>query len=288
MDPAGGAGAMGAACASQGGVVMQKEARRVARLALFGLIVAVGVFLAGSGIALGQPGPGVAQNHFRCYIISQQTPQPAVAITLDDQFNETPQSTFAGEPVMLCPPTEKTIGNEVVGPIEEEEQHYALYNAPGVAEPQTVLVTNQFGTDVAWQITTPKYVMVPTAKLTVNGVATGFEFGAVQEEMQHYWCYEVNGPRAGVSAILDDQFDGPDKVRITRPTLFCAPAEKVSTEGTFPILDEETHLACYEIHGKQKTQQFTVGVQNQFETDIWQTAAWEILCAPSTKALPTP
>ena len=54
-----------------------------------------------------------------------------------------------------------------------------------------------------------------------------------------------------------------------------------SKKKTFEIEDEDLHLACYEIHGKQKTEQFTVGVANQFEEDEFQSAAWEILCTPA-------
>ena len=220
------------------------------------------------------------QNHFRCYIVSQQTPQAGETITLEDQFNENdPQTVTVGEPVMICAPTEKTVGEDVFE-IEDENEHFVLYNAPDEAEPRIVQVTNQFGTDIPWLITTPKYILVPTAK-TVDGDV----FDDV-DNLNHYWCYEANGPRARVRAKLDDQFSGPDNVRVTTPTLFCAPAEKVSADGTFEVLDEELHYACYEIHGKQKTEQHTVGVENQFETDIYQTAAWEILCAPSEKTLP--
>jgi hypothetical protein len=258
--------------------MMQRKTFRPGALALFGLIAAVGVLLVGTGVALGQ-GRQVDQNHFRCYIISQQTPQPAAAITLDDQFTEGPMSTFAGEPIMFCPPTEKTIGGQVIGPIEDEEEHYALYNAPGPAVPRTVFVTDQFGTDVPWQITTPKYVMVPTAK------TIGEDTFDDRENMNHYWCYEASGPRVNARVTLDDQFNGPDSLRVTRPTLLCTPAEKVHDGQTFEIEDEDLHLACYEIHGKQKTQQFTLTAENQFETDQWQTGPWEILCAPAEKAL---
>jgi hypothetical protein len=258
---------------------MQGIGRRILRLTRFGLGAAVGLLFLGTGVALCRN--QVDQNHFRCYIISSQTPQPAESITLEDQFNvEAPQSVLVGEPLMFCPPTEKTIGGEVVGPIEDEEEHYALYPAPGTAVPRTVLVTDQFGTNVPWQLTTPKYVMVPTAK-TINNMT--FDDRA---NMNHYWCYQATGPRVGVRATLDDQFSGPDTVRVTTPTLFCNPAAKVHNGVPFPIVDEETHLACYEIHGKQKTQQHTFTAENQFETDQWQTAAWEILCAPAQKALP--
>jgi hypothetical protein len=233
---------------------------------------------AGAGLALAQP--QTDENHFRCYIVSQQTPQPAETVTLEDQFNEgTPDTVTVGEPVYICAPTAKTVSGTTFD-IENEDQHYALYTAPADANPRTILVTDQFRTEAAWRVTTPKYIMVPTAK-TIGGVA----FDDV-EDSQHYWCYEANGPRVGVRATLEDQFSGPDNVRITTPTLFCNPAEKVSDDGTFEIEDEDLHYACYEIHGKQKTQQFTIGAENQFEEDTWQTGPWEIICAPAEKTLP--
>jgi hypothetical protein len=242
--------------------------------------VLVGMAILIIGAVGAQAAPPSDQNHFRCYIVSQQTPQAGQTITLEDQFNEgDPQTVIVGEPVMICTPTEKTVGEDV-SEIEDENEHFVLYNAPDEAEPRIVLVTNQFGTDVSWMVTTPTYILVPTAK-TVDGQT--FDD---RDDLQHYWCYEANGPRSGVRAKLHDQFSGPDNVRITTPTLFCNPAEKVANGEKFPILDEDLHLACYEIHGKQKTQQFTVGVENQFEKDIYQTAAWEILCAPSEKNLP--
>jgi len=242
------------------------------------VLVGTAILLIGAMGAQAQPSGD--QNHFRCYIVSQQTPQAGQTITLEDQFNEgQPQTVTVGEPVMICAPTEKTVGGEVF-PIEDENEHFVLYTAPAEAEPRIIQVTNQFGTDVSWLVTTPKYILVPTAK-TVDG-----ETFDDRDDLNHYWCYEANGPRAGVRATLDDQFSGPNNVRVTTPTLFCNPAEKVANGETFPILDEDLHLACYEIHGKQKTQQHTVGVENQFETDVFQTGPWEILCAPSEKTLP--
>ena len=214
-------------------------------------------------------------------MVSQQTPQPVTTVTLEDQFTTAPVTVNVGEPIMVCAPTAKTVGGDVF-PIDDEQEHFVLYNAPSVATPRTVLVTDQFGTDVPWQLTTPKYLLVPTAK-TVGGVT--FDD---RRNQNRYWCYEAKGPRIGVRATLDDQFSGPDAVRVTTPTLFCNPAEKVHGGTTFPIEDEQLHLACYEIHGKQKTEQHTIGIENQFETDTYQTSAWEILCAPAEKTLPGP
>jgi len=252
---------------------MSPRLKAVVVLAAVSLVFA----MMGVGAALAQPLSD--ENHFRCYVVSQQTPQPAEAITLDDQFTAGAVSTLVGEPVMFCAPTAKTVGGETF-PIENEEQHYTLYTAPGRATPQTVLVTDQFGTDVPWQLTTPKYVMVPTAK-TIDGQTFDDRDG-----MNHYWCYEASGPRVGARGTLEDQFSGPDNVRVTTPTLLCTPAEKVHDEETTQIEDEDLHLACYEIHGKQKTENVTFTAENQFETDEFQIAAWEILCAPAEKTLP--
>jgi hypothetical protein len=251
--------------------------KRRIHLALVPALVGVTVLLLAGVPASAQPPSN--ENHFRCYIVSQQTPQPAQTITLDDQFTDGPETVMVGEPVMFCAPTAKTVGAEV-SPIEDEEEHYTLYNAPGVASPRDVLVTDQFATDAPWQVTTPKYLLVPTAK-TIGG-----ETFDDRADLNHYWCYEANGPRVGVRATLEDQFSGPDNVRITTPTLLCNPAEKVHDNETFRIEDRNLHLACYEVHGKQKTEQFTFGAENQFETDEFQIASWEILCAPAEKTLP--
>jgi hypothetical protein len=246
-------------------------------IALSFLGVAVLVVAGGSAPAQRPPSN---ENHFRCYIVSQQTPQPAETITLEDQFTTAPEQVTVGEPVMFCAPTEKTHGQDVF-PIEDEEEHYTLYNAPSEASPRDVLVTDQFAEDAPWEVTTPKYVLVPTAK-TIGGQT--FDD---RDNLNHYWCYEANGPRIGDRVTLDDQFNGPDNVRVTTPTLLCNPAEKVHDTQRFRIEDRNLHLACYEIHGKQATEQFTLTAENQFETDEFQTGPWEILCAPAEKSLPS-
>jgi hypothetical protein len=247
----------------------------------FAVAAVLALLIGGSDVPAQQPGEEI---HFRCYIVSQQTPQAPVTITLDDQFTDGPETTTVGEPVMFCVPTEKTVAGEVF-PIPEdpeEQPHYTLYNAPGVASPRTIQVTDQFG-EAEWQVTTPKYVLVPSTK-TINGVTFG---GDVFDRLNHYWCYEANGPRVGVQATLEDQFSGPDEVRVTTPTLFCNPAEKVSPAGRFRIEDRRLHLACYEVHGKQATEQFTFTVHNQFEDDEYQITSWEIFCAPAAKEIPS-
>ena len=126
---------------------------------------------------------------------------------------------LVGEPVMFCAPTAKTVAGEVFE-IEDEDEHYTLYPAPAPASPRDILVTDQFGQDVAWQVTTPKYVMVPSAK-TIDGET----FDDV-DDMNHYWRYEVSGPRVGVRATLEDQFSGPDQVRVHHADVVLQPGRE--------------------------------------------------------------
>jgi hypothetical protein len=99
--------------------------------------------------------PPANEIHFRCYIVSQQTPQAAATITLEDQFRTEPETVTVGEPVNgLRADYEDGRRGDVRA--RGEEGHFVLYNAPGVATPRSVLVTDRFGTEVEWQVTTPK------------------------------------------------------------------------------------------------------------------------------------
>ena len=48
------------------------------------------------------------ETHFRCYIVSQQTPQPATPVTLTDQFLEN-VSIEIDEPLQFCAPVGKNV-----------------------------------------------------------------------------------------------------------------------------------------------------------------------------------
>src|SRR5687767_5049385 len=82
-------------------------------------------------------------NHFRCYIVSEQTPQPATPVTLSDQFLEDVTLTV-DEPLQFCAPTDKTVGEETFE-IQEPEEHLTMYVAPQELTPHlTVSTEDQF------------------------------------------------------------------------------------------------------------------------------------------------
>jgi hypothetical protein len=208
------------------------------------------------------------ETHFRCYTVSNQTPEPANLVTLDDQFLP-PTMLSVDEPELFCAPTSKN-GLE----IEEPEEHLTTYNAPSPLEPDLMVSTeDQFGPRTL-RLTGARELYVPTQKLVGD---LGFP-----RRLNHYWCYEASGPKVGQTVTLDDQF-GSDTVRVERPHRFCNPVEKVSEAGRFRIVERRVHLTCYEIFGPQRTEATTFGVFNQFETDMFTVTSFQLLCVPAEK-----
>ena len=60
---------------------MDRKWHRFTPLALLGLLLIVAV-----PMAQAQPVDFEEETHFRCYTVSNQTPEPANLVTLDDQF----------------------------------------------------------------------------------------------------------------------------------------------------------------------------------------------------------
>jgi hypothetical protein len=246
---------------------MARTSLRLLALAAFGLLV------------LAQPAqaqPPVdfeEETHFRCYTISNQTPEPANLVTLDDQFLP-PTMLSVDEPELFCPPTSKN-GLE----IEEPDEHLTTYNAPAPLEPDlSVSTEDQFGPRTL-RVIGARELYVPTQKLVGD-----LDF---PDELNHYWCYEAEGPRVRQRVTLEDQF-GTDTVRVERPHRFCNPVEKTFMDETFPIEEEEVHLTCYEIFAPQKTEAQTFGVFNQFEEDTFTITSFQLLCVPAEKIGFTP
>jgi hypothetical protein len=242
---------------------MDRKWHRFTLLPLLGLFLAVAV-----PVAQAQRVDFEKETHFRCYTISNQTPEPTNLVTLDDQFLP-PTMLSVDEPELFCPPTSKN-GLE----IEEPEEHLTTYSAPLPLEPDLMVDTeDQFGLRPL-RVISARELFVPTQKLVGD---LGFP-----DRLNHYWCYEASGPKVGQTVTLADQF-GTDTVRVERPHRFCNPVEKVSEAGRFRIEERAVHLTCYEIFGPQRTEATTFGVFNQFETDLFTVTSYQLLCVPSAK-----
>jgi hypothetical protein len=242
---------------------MKRRSHRIIALTALGLLVTLAVSTAQARVAFEK------ETHFRCYIVSKQTPEPAQTVTLRDQFIDEATLTV-DEPLQFCAPTSKN-GAEILEP----EEHLTMYAAPQELTPHlTVSTADQFGARTL-EVVGARVLLVPTQKLV-----GGLEF---PERLNHYWCYEANGERVGVSVTLEDQFSGPDTVRVEQPVLFCNPVVKIHAGVRFRIEERQVHLTCYDLHGPQRTQATQFGMTNQLETDTFTVTSWELLCVPSEK-----
>jgi hypothetical protein len=247
---------------------MERHWSRIAILALLGGLLAVAV-----PTAWAQRVDFERETHFRCYIVSRQTPQPATPVTLSDQFLED-VPLEVDEPLQFCAPTSKAML-----PIEEPEEHLTMYGAATNLTPHLIISTeDQFGPRTL-EAVGARVLLVPTQKLTLAGEPTGLDF---PDKLNHSWCYEVNGEPVNQEVRLEDQF-GTDTVRVEQPQLFCNPVEKVRDGQRTRIEEREVHLTCYDLHGPQQTEATQAGIFNQFERDTFTITAWELLCVPSAK-----
>jgi len=208
----------------------------------------------------------VKETHFRCYIVSNQTPAAPQTVILDDQFMP-PTTVSIDEPLEFCPPTSKNGAT-----IEDPEEHLTMY-AASIPLPQALSVRtqDQFGLRTL-TVASARVLLVPTEKNDL-GEPT---------RLNHYWCYAANGPKVGQTVTLADQF-GSNTVRVAEPEYFCNPVEKTHGGTTYRIVEQDVHLTCYDIKGPQKTKAQTFRVQNQIESDIFTVTSWDILCVPSAK-----
>ena len=101
------------------------------------------------------------ETHFRCYIVSEQTPEPAETVTLTDQFQS--ETLTVDEPLQFCAPTSKD-----GAPIEKPEEHLTMYGAARELVPHlTVSTTDQFGPRTLRAVGA-RSLLVPTQKLVGN------------------------------------------------------------------------------------------------------------------------
>src|SRR6266542_4495221 len=175
---------------------MKRSLAQVVARALCGLLLAIAalvVSLAADHAAVPSAQarvPFERETHFRCYIVSQQTPQAAETVTLSDQFLRNVTLTV-DEPLQFCAPTSK---NGL--PIEEPEEHLTMYGAAHELSPHLrVFTEDQFGTRTL-EAVGARVLLVPTQKLVGD---LGFP-----EKLNHYWCYDVFVEDVATTVTLDD------------------------------------------------------------------------------------
>jgi hypothetical protein len=113
---------------------------------------------------------------------------------------------------------------------------------------------DQFGTH-EWMLGDAWYLVLPALKN--EGV------GQPLPELNHYLCYEAQGPTLGIQVRLTDQFD-QTMVVVLEGKYFCNPCEKTTPDGfVYPIVDPFAHLTVYFVENPQ-VYDIPVLMQDQF------------------------
>jgi hypothetical protein len=218
-------------------------------------------------------------DHFWCYIISSETPQPSVDATLTDQFFTAPGVPVkVGTPLQFCNPvTTKTVGGAVLPIFVNAIDHLTMYHlekSPTLPTSRTLFASNQFGPQQQLTVDKATTLMVPTQKDSLG----------TPEDLDHFLCYPVSGDSLAKTVTLTDQFQ-TQNVIVEAPTLFCNPVMKTIGGITTEILNPDAHLLCYDIRLPKATTARHPQIVNQLETDSFTVTSTPMLCVPSTKTV---
>jgi len=185
-------------------------------------------------------------------------------IELVDQFRDFTTTTVQFDKFAL--PVEK---NEE--PMWNQQAHQTWWI---ISDPQSIwwtILQNQFGNQV-WQVKDSRYLVLPATK---NDPTT------ILDDINHYKCYDAIGPALDIEVTLVDQF-GSYTMMVKEPVLFCNPVEKTVDGVTYPIINNEAHLACYRVEPFVPSDRDVIAY-DQFGD--WQITVHEPcwLCVPSLK-----
>jgi hypothetical protein len=202
----------------------------------------------------------------------------APTVTIADQFGVMPDVDL-GEVFYLLNPVAKSCPSCEPPIVVEPAQHLVGYEILDVAPPLGVSIVNQFGPQEI-VVRDPAFLAVPSEKTETTLPPT-----PVPLTIDHYKCYQADGPAIGLAVSLTDQF-GTAPAMVGPVVFFCNPADK-NGEG---IVNLDGHLTCYEIDHSFTPLEVTI--RNQFHETPIDVDLPFALCVPSLKLgfdpLPTP
>jgi hypothetical protein len=150
-------------------------------------------------------------------------------IWLRDQFGE----------VMVSPLELRKFSTPVsknLEPICDEIAHQSWWEFRFPEPPRIVEVWNQFGR-FEWTLGDAVYLIMPALKFPEPGQEIPI--------LNHYVCYDAQGPSVDIPVRLRDQF-GEETVVVLHPVYFCNPCEKQTPDGIIhPIIDHNALITVY-------------------------------------------
>jgi hypothetical protein len=279
--------------------------------------VAIAVTLALVNIASAAVAPG---DHYLCHssrLFRGEVPPALGSTHLKDQFED--RTYLVGAPNAICNPATKnfTSGDEPPAFPAVHQEAYGIHLPPGQGiAPRTHFIKDQFGV-LYFSAIRADSLLVRSGKLDLGtnfgddrcrsdvgcsasqrclgGVCVDPSFPTAPADtvgVDNFKCYrvaQVGSPRfhpiLGGRVEVTDQFDGPRKYSVLRPTKLCNP---VNVDGRNPGADQHVgHLVCYEVRQSRVVRRprflpHKVSVSNGFFPDArLDTRPVRELCVPS-------
>lgn len=228
------------------------------------------VDLAIFAIHWGHAGPviGVCQagiDHYKPYDIINGPVIPG-PVTLTDQFGTTNHDILAM--TRIATPVDKN-GEGILDPRAHQTWWEFLFPEPQ----RLVTAQDQFG-EGEWFLGDSRFLIAPAIKNP--------QPGDILPDLNHYKCYDAQGPFIGIPVQLGDQFEDIN-VFVLEGVLFCNPVEKIAPGGElFPIVDPTAHLTCYLVDNLQQYG-FEVFMWDQFIQAPVLIDRNDLLCLPAVK-----
>jgi len=233
---------------------------------------------------------GNAVDHFLCYSAAS-TPAAVPGfkvpgdVRLINQFSPNGFVPKIGAVDTDCNPVQKTVPTGVT-PIRNPDAHLLCWNISGTTIPETVVVSNQFGsatlqTGATSQMCLPSWSNMKVPPANKPSAPPG---------LSHFACYSVSYAPGGntfeppPSVKVKDQFSNKSvSVKVGAPELLCLPTTKIANGVTYKMQNPQTHLLCYAVSSTPTVN--SVFDKNQFGTGRVAIQKTTMLCLPSTKVV---
>lgn len=206
--------------------------------------------------------PGV--DHYKPYEVLG--PSINGPITLEDQFGTVTITSLVL--TKFATPVSKNL-EPILDPVAHQTWWEFLFDEPT----RIVVARDQFG-EHEWVLGNSRFLLNPALKFPQDGDEL--------PKLNHYKCYEAQGPTQGITVRLRDQF-GEETVFVAFGKYFCNPVRKTTPDGTISdIIDPLAHLTCYFLDNPEE-HQITVTFRDQFMEEAVVLQDNLCLCLPALK-----
>ncbi|MEK7664017.1 MAG: hypothetical protein AAB340_01010 [Patescibacteria group bacterium] len=241
----------------------------------------------------GQVDENLNCDHYLSYLIDK--PIKPINVVLHDQFIDPTDFQLVFIERLLNPV--RKIHNGLRFDPKRLGLHYLAYQLKTYTyfQPRPVLIENQFEKR-AVLVTNPRYLLTPTgkikAKIPIDKITSLLPLNlanailektapSIPKNANHYLCYDIEPYDVSTSVFVRDQFQRGN-FEVIKALYLCNPVEKIHNESVSEIVDQNSHIMCYEVIPHNQVNR-NVTTRDQFGLKSQNTIRTEEVCVPTIK-----